>query len=187
MLAHKSYLLNNTETIESKTIIKNIANTTLLVVLMPTLSALPCTFIPSKQPTLAMIKAYTGAFNKPMVRERNGICCSNLTRKSYQEICIMDLVMIIPPNTPNTSAHIVNNGTTMNKPSSLGSSSKSATFTPIVVNASTSRLIFIIPICDVNADPVLPPTMMAVINGPNSRNIESPRKSTMKISAPYSF
>ncbi len=54
----------------------------------------------------------------------------------------------------------------------------------MVLSASISSRTFIVPSSAANAEPERPAKMIAVINGPNSRKIESPIKLAIKSCAP---
>src|SRR3990172_7509114 len=154
---------NRIENRASKTITRKIDSTTDWVVSRPTLSALPRTRRPSKQPTRPIRKANTGALIMPTQKVHKPTASWSWRRKrnTSKQIHIID--MMPPPKTAMISAKKVSSGSATTSARIRGSTSISMGSRPSVRMASTSSFTCMVPICAVKALPDRPATTIALI------------------------
>ena len=89
-----------------------------------------------------------------------------------------------PPIKPNKSAKMVSSGVMNTAATTRVTTKKRTGSSPMVLSASISSRTFMVPSSAANAEPERPAKMIAVISGPNSRNIERPIRLAINSSAP---
>src|SRR5258706_533511 len=144
--AHTSSFSNRTEKNASSTITRNIDFTTARVVSRPTLSAEPLTRSPCMQLMMAMMKAKTGALNRPTNKSLRSIACCARDRYCRGDTSSSTWAIAAPPTSPIMSAKKVSSGSVITSAITRGTTSTCIGSMPITLSASTSSRVFITPI-----------------------------------------
>src|SRR6266481_2911783 len=164
---------NRTVKNKSTTTTRKMDLTTACVVDRPTCSAPAPVDSPSRQPTAVMVMPNITLFTNPVVMSRRN-------RESIEVWMYRTRVKSAwatpnsePPRMPMALAQMVKQGNITIMARNFGATRNRIGLMAIVSSASISSLTFIVPISAANAEPERPITMMAVIKGPSSRDMET--------------
>src|SRR5215467_12699053 len=159
----------------STTVIRTKPLTTALVVDSPTALAPLLVCNPRRQPMAAT--TMPNANDLPSPPTMSPTVTADLTWMMYVTSGNPnESITTAPPMRPSNPAKMASSGVIATAAITRGTTKNPTGSSPIVVRASSSSLTFIVPSSAANAEPDLPARMMAVNNGPSSRNIERPIK-----------